>query len=267
MPVGLGVTVQGPLQRPSVSGQWPSTRMTILSPSSFWWFPHPHSPSGTGRTPVVEWLSELSSVIVTGLAGQSPHAPACAIMLAMSSTTTTPTRWLLWPPITPPPTTSPFPGSLGLASPPRPLSATGKAVTMAFCPRGRDQHSLEASWNLPSRGGQGRAGRAVTVPMCESCPLLSLSHPVQLKIRAKPNVSSCKSVRAYSPFPNNRNSSAHTCNSGKSSTHSCQCQSNATPTDPSGYINILAPPPPSSQVHHRRNHPPPFRSGITKLWV
>lgn len=132
----------------------------------------------------------------------------------------------------------------GWPPPPRPSSATGKAVTMAFCPRGRDQHSLEASWNLPSRGGQGRAGRAVTVPMCESCPLLSLSHPVQLKIRAKPNVSSCKSVRAYSPFPNNRNSSAHTCNSGKSSTHSCQCQSNATPTDPSGYINILAPPPP-----------------------
>lgn len=94
--------------------------------------------------------------------------------------------------------------------------------------------------------------------MCESCPLLSLSHPVQLKIRAKPNVSSCKSVRAYSPFPNNRNSSAHTCNSGKSSTHSCQCRSNATPTDPSGYINILAPPsslPPRSTIDGTIHHP------------
>lgn len=121
---GPGSDMQGPLQRPSVSGQWSSTRISILSPSSFWWFPHPHSPSGTGRTPVVEWLSELSSVIVTGLAGQSPHAPACAIMLAMSSTTTTPTRWLLWPPITPPPTTPPFPGFLGLDFPP-PLTLVG----------------------------------------------------------------------------------------------------------------------------------------------
>lgn len=108
--------------------EWPMVEHAHDHPFPFqlWVVPHPHSPSGTGRTPVVEWLSELSSVIVTGLAGQSPHAPACAIMLAMSSTTTTPTRWLLWPPITPPPTTPPFPGFLGLDSAPpdprRPLA-------------------------------------------------------------------------------------------------------------------------------------------------
>ena len=153
--------------------------------------------------------------------------------------------------------------------PPRPPPwsswATGEAVMMAFCPRGRARHSSEndsrmADWNLPWRGPRQSWESCHGANVCECCPLCHYHISSNRKSARSPTSRVSKSVRAYSPFPTT--DLICTCNSGKSVYHGCQHKQTQTDISTS-WPPLLPPPRPTIDGAIHR----PSRSGITKLWL